>query len=1045
MAKEVPVNLICNLNALFLSNNDVPVEESSTSLISTTTTSTNPGDTRTVILSTDHRLSSNSKIKTMSSNVSKDTSEHTDISSPNMTKVVEQEISNVNSEAFQNELNPKTPANQENPDREPSMVPDKPAVNSLVVQDKSEIKPPVVHEKSAVNPVVQEKPAVKPPFVQDKLAVKPPMVLEKPAVNPSVDEPDVKPLLVLINNIDEIDVKPFIVQDKPAVKPARDEEIPVRQAKNRKLSGAQRRKEQRIRIARKIEKEFQEQRVARMLEKELKEKKKDDSQNAPKTSQTLDRRPRKRPRKRRPNKNTRDPDYFPPEKKVSTKVQKRKPKKASRLAQRMSYNNESGSDLFQVRTDHNDPFGERMTHTTPYLEELFYEDPDIGNFASPCKNEFKSPYFGRSHTPTYEDMESHTSVNQDMSGYTTNYEYRTCSIKKSPSYYDPRSHTSSFQGQRSQSPPHQNRRGSTPTYDNRERLTSSTYDNTSHINLDQERTRGSSPQQIAIWDSTPPFQKIRKNPSLLQEIRNVPLFQETRNVPSSYREDGTRGIFPNERDRARDNNYPHEVDGIRDNSLYGRVGDSLPFEGERAGDYLPYEENRDRFDHETDRARDTVQYYKNEPNDSLSYDEDRFGDSYLNERNVHRDGARDNSCESGRDTDRYPYGRDTPRDNYLHEENRFLQREARDRSHERDRTKDRYSHERQRDETSRNIYSRDTNRYDRNKTRDGCPPERERVRDRDSYGGNRSDRRRSDLNQDKTRRSSDQRNIRPGLKIPYGDRPSHSGSNENVTSHTTTFEPRKKPTRAQKRKMKNTQSFASSQPPLGNRSTITGIRGRSPSGIPSEGPPSKKLDTKTVKAPTEVNSLVAKAQSNVSNVVKMAVAPADYPKSILSKESADRLSLRLLNMFRQLADGSGPQFRCKKHQANSILVLHCENQLTATWLEESVQTIGKWDGVDLMVKPLKLLNEKLKPTKKVLTRFPPVLDHKEVADLLEMLQWQNSKLGLKFSDWRILETNRQPSARTVVFAMTEMDVEILRTQNFKLFCGLNQIRLSLLD
>lgn len=170
--------------------------------------------------------------------------------------------------------------------------------------------------------------------------------------------------------------------------------------------------------------------------------------------------------------------------------------------------------------------------------------------------------------------------------------------------------------------------------------------------------------------------------------------------------------------------------------------------------------------------------------------------------------------------------------------------------------------------------------------------------------------------------------------------------------------------------------------------------------------------------------------------VTLAIVPMDYPDRRLDADEVDSITnlikLRILSLPN---DTKAPTFN-NTWTTEGALIFSCTDKQTAEWIANFTSEIILKDNVQVHVLPA---DELIKCHRIIVHVEDPGIS---IGQILEFLDKQNK--GLAAREWIITSDNEnRDAARCHFFALVNnRTLEILRSLNFKLFCGLGQARVN---
>lgn len=163
-----------------------------------------------------------------------------------------------------------------------------------------------------------------------------------------------------------------------------------------------------------------------------------------------------------------------------------------------------------------------------------------------------------------------------------------------------------------------------------------------------------------------------------------------------------------------------------------------------------------------------------------------------------------------------------------------------------------------------------------------------------------------------------------------------------------------------------------------------------------------------------------------------AIVTEAYPEEVITPEEFTKLREAFCKEIREIQEDFVPKFLGTSMLRNGAVVLTCADEPSLNWLVERIGHISPWEGAKLRVVGLDALRQY-----KAVAWIPgPAASSAKIMALLEK---QNS--GLRTSSWQIIAENVAASenGRNIIFSIPESSVHFLRTLNFKLFFGLEEI------
>uniref|UniRef100_T1IBV4 DUF4780 domain-containing protein n=1 Tax=Rhodnius prolixus TaxID=13249 RepID=T1IBV4_RHOPR len=174
------------------------------------------------------------------------------------------------------------------------------------------------------------------------------------------------------------------------------------------------------------------------------------------------------------------------------------------------------------------------------------------------------------------------------------------------------------------------------------------------------------------------------------------------------------------------------------------------------------------------------------------------------------------------------------------------------------------------------------------------------------------------------------------------------------------------------------------------------------------------------------------------SAARMAVVLDSYPNDLLGKEQADLLKQKLAEQICKNPGGIRPQFRgC--FLSRGALIVNCDNERSRLWLERTIPELQVGEGARLRVGLARSVTRVAKVAMWVSGA------HKDASPpaVLESLNVQNE--GLETADWRLINRKVEPKGQTLVFDLSEQSLGRLKRSNFKLFLGLDVVKLRVVS
>lgn len=196
-------------------------------------------------------------------------------------------------------------------------------------------------------------------------------------------------------------------------------------------------------------------------------------------------------------------------------------------------------------------------------------------------------------------------------------------------------------------------------------------------------------------------------------------------------------------------------------------------------------------------------------------------------------------------------------------------------------------------------------------------------------------------------------------------------------------------------------------------------------------------DTQQPRKRSKVEAQRSFAQAT-SGVVKVAIVPIAYPDRQLNKQESDELKEHVEGRILGLARGArAPTFK-GTYDRDGAIIFNCTDEQTSIWLKTLTSEFSLKNGTQLRVLRIDELPKRHRVMVHVENPKMPI------KDILELLDRQNS--GLE-NNWIIVKDSENRDATSTYFAALIRDgtLRVLRTLNFKPFCGLGQATVRLVE
>lgn len=183
-------------------------------------------------------------------------------------------------------------------------------------------------------------------------------------------------------------------------------------------------------------------------------------------------------------------------------------------------------------------------------------------------------------------------------------------------------------------------------------------------------------------------------------------------------------------------------------------------------------------------------------------------------------------------------------------------------------------------------------------------------------------------------------------------------------------------------------------------------------------------------------NLPSKQAAEAMELLVVAVAATDYPKTFLNNAQTDELKSAILKEVVQQKDSEmKPHFKNSDH-IKGYLRVQCKDLETRRWLQRTVEKLDAPEGITL-----KVVTEKDVIEGDVYTgRFKD--SSKDTSEtILEFIDSQNE--GIATSKWTVLNRTELPDTQTIelMFAVDEESAKSISNLNYELNYKFNTIRL----
>lgn len=167
-------------------------------------------------------------------------------------------------------------------------------------------------------------------------------------------------------------------------------------------------------------------------------------------------------------------------------------------------------------------------------------------------------------------------------------------------------------------------------------------------------------------------------------------------------------------------------------------------------------------------------------------------------------------------------------------------------------------------------------------------------------------------------------------------------------------------------------------------------------------------------------------------VVKMAVVREDHPQNRLTEEEALKIKREL---GRRAMKGKNVRMTSCHLEAGAIVV-GCANSITKEWLENQIQELNPYQGLQLKTGPARSLVK----TVTVSTFVPKTNEAENKEEVMEALKNQNE---LQTEYWSTVGGNSNPNGQSLVFRIDEESLQKLKALNMRPFVGSERLTFKL--
>ncbi|XP_047100061.1 uncharacterized protein LOC124717292 isoform X1 [Schistocerca piceifrons] len=169
---------------------------------------------------------------------------------------------------------------------------------------------------------------------------------------------------------------------------------------------------------------------------------------------------------------------------------------------------------------------------------------------------------------------------------------------------------------------------------------------------------------------------------------------------------------------------------------------------------------------------------------------------------------------------------------------------------------------------------------------------------------------------------------------------------------------------------------------------------------------------------------------------KMSVMPD--PERKCTENEIEKIQDVLIDALEPLEDGCFPQFY-GTYTVKGMLVMSCANEQTKRWLERIVPQLEPWESGKLCVKP----KGEVSQGTKVLLKTPKLFAKTDPKKILQMLSTQNKTLETNM--WKNVSAKSEDSGQTLVYVIDNQSLEAIRALNNKVYLGLGNVELVILN
>ncbi|XP_049769268.1 nucleolin-like [Schistocerca cancellata] len=183
-------------------------------------------------------------------------------------------------------------------------------------------------------------------------------------------------------------------------------------------------------------------------------------------------------------------------------------------------------------------------------------------------------------------------------------------------------------------------------------------------------------------------------------------------------------------------------------------------------------------------------------------------------------------------------------------------------------------------------------------------------------------------------------------------------------------------------------------------------------------------------------NLSADAEDVVLYKQKMSVTPD--PERKCTENEIEKIQDVLIDALEPLEDGCFPQFY-GTYIVKGVLIMSCANEQTKRWLERIVPQLEPWESGKLCAKP----RGEVSQGTKVLLKTPKLFAKTDPKKILQMLSTQNKTLETNM--WKNVSAKSEDSGQTLVYVIDNQSLEAIRALNNKVYLGLGNVELVILN